>query len=69
MNTIDPDAGAALVASIHAPWKATVRECLARWSTLDAPAREYSYLVVQEGGDRRRTLNAHAIGELCTQLC
>lgn len=69
MMAIDPNRAAALVATIHSPWRATVAECLSRWATLDADARLNSYLVVD--GDEpgvRRTLNGRHIAALAAQL-
>ena len=63
--TIDPTRRAALVASIHAPWRATVAECLTRWASLDRATQCRSYLVVE--GDlpgARETLGSSAIGSL-----
>jgi len=56
---------AQLVASIHQPWRASVRECLDRWLRLDSAARESAYLVL-EGPEPnlRRTLNAAEIAKL-----
>ncbi|EZP52813.1 MULTISPECIES: hypothetical protein [Sphingomonas] len=56
---------AQLVASIHQPWRASVRECLDRWQRLDAAARASAYLVL-EGPEPnlRRTLNAVEIAKL-----
>ncbi len=61
---IENSAEADLVASIHAPWQATVGEYLDRWSGLDADARSHSYLVLRGDAGARRTLNAFAIAEL-----
>jgi hypothetical protein len=49
---------AELIESIHAPWKATVGECLSRWSRLDPLTRAHSYLVVHGEAGGRVTLNA-----------
>jgi hypothetical protein len=68
MMTVDPNGRAELIESIHQPWKATLGECLQRWRELDGPTRSQSYLVVQEGPDRRRTLNASRIAELAGQF-
>lgn len=60
---------AELVWSLHAPWQATVAECLQRWRALPPQTREGSYLVLRGSGGRRRTLSAAAIAELAaTQL-
>lgn len=63
INT-DMTARADLVASIHAPWRATVGECLARWEALSCRERSQSYLVLRGEAGARRTLNASAIAEL-----
>ncbi len=60
----DTGARADLVASIHAPWQATVGECLARWEALGPLERSQSYLVLRGDAGARRTLNASAIAEL-----
>ena len=60
----DLNARADLVATIHAPWQATVGECLERWGTLDPIDRSQSYLVLRGDAGARRTLNAFAIAEL-----
>lgn len=57
-------ARADLVASIHAPWQATVGECLARWETLGPAERSQSYLVLRGDGGAQRTLDAAAIADL-----
>ena len=38
------------------------------WRALDAAIRERSFLVLSEGADRRRTLNARKIAELAAEL-
>ena len=58
------NARADLVASIHAPWQATVGECLKRWETLGPTERSQSYLVLRGEAGARRTLNTLAIAEL-----
>ena len=63
-TTVNISARADLVASIHAPWQATVSECLARWQTLDPVEQSRSYLVLRGDAGARRTLNASAIAEL-----
>lgn len=68
MTNIYPTGRAELVESIHQPWRATVDECLDRWRMLEPRARAHSYLVVLEGADRRRTLNAQGIAELAARL-
>lgn len=60
----DLNARADLVASIHAPWQATVGECLERWEALGPTERSQSYLVLRGDAGARRTLNALAIAEL-----
>lgn len=60
----DFNARADLVATLYAPWQATVRECLKRWETLDPTERSQSYLVLRGEAGARRTLNASAIAEL-----
>lgn len=60
----DFSAQADLVATIHAPWRATVGECLRRWETLGPTERSQSYLVLRGAAGARRTLNASAIAEL-----
>ena len=63
--TIEPTRRASLVASIHAPWRATVAECLSRWVTLDRDTQTHSFLVVE--GDTpgaRETLGSSAISSL-----
>jgi hypothetical protein len=64
MTTIDPDARAELVETIHQPWKASVRDCLARWRQVPAAARDCCYLVLHDGPAARRTLNAGRLAEL-----
>jgi hypothetical protein len=69
MIGIDATRAAELVATIHAPWCATVGECVNRWATLDAATRATSYMVVR--GDEpgaRQTLNGSSIAELAAQL-
>lgn len=65
MDSPPSPATAQLVASIHQPVRASVRECLDRWLRLDAAAREAAYLVL-EGPEPnlRRTLNASEIAKL-----
>lgn len=63
-TAIDFSAQADLVATIHAPWQASVGECLKRWETLGPTERSQSYLVLRGDGGARRTLNASAIAEL-----
>ena len=60
----DFNARADLVATIHAPWQATVGKCLKRWETLGPTERSQSYLVLRGEAGARRTLNALAIAEL-----
>ncbi len=68
MPTItETSARADLVASIHAPWQATVGECLARWEALRPVEQTQSYLVLRGDAGARRTLNASAIAELVGQ--
>lgn len=67
--SVDPKRGAALVESIHQPWRATLGECLQRWRLLDAATRAACYLVLD--GDEpttRHTLNARRIAELSADL-
>jgi hypothetical protein len=64
MTVLDPDGSAALVASIHPPWRGSLAACLSRWAVLDAAEREGAYLVLELGGEQRRTLNAAAIADL-----
>lgn len=69
MLIVEPDRRAALVASIHSPWRATVADCVHRWSELDPTTRAGSYLVIE--GDEpglRRTLNARQIADLAARL-
>lgn len=47
MQGIDLNRPASLVASIHAPWRATVAECLSRWAKFDLETQARSYLVVE----------------------
>ncbi|MBB5712414.1 hypothetical protein FHT02_003673 [Sphingomonas xinjiangensis] len=61
MLTVDPDEPAELIESIHQPWKATLAQCLHRWSGLDKLSRAQSYLVIQGCIGNRRTLNAAGI--------
>jgi hypothetical protein len=69
MNSCDPTRAAELVSSIHAPWRATVRECIHLWANLDAAERAASYLVVRgDGPGLRQTFNSEGIAELATQL-
>lgn len=63
-TSTDTSTRADLVASIHAPWQATVGECLARWKALGPVEQSRSYLVLRGDGGARRTLNASAISEL-----
>ena len=65
MDSPPSPATAQLVASIHQPVRASVRECLDRWLRLDAAARESACLVL-EGPEPnlRRTLNASEIAKL-----
>lgn len=63
-TSTDRSARADLVASIHAPWQATVGECLDRWEALGPTERSQSYLVLRGDAGARRTLNALAIAEL-----
>ena len=66
---VDPKRGAALVESIHQPWRATLGECLQRWRGLDAQARAACYLVLDgEEPTTRHTLNARRIAELAASL-
>ncbi|WP_375401990.1 hypothetical protein [uncultured Sphingomonas sp.] len=69
MTPYDPTRAAELVASIHAPWRATVGECLSRWAGLDPATRAGSYLIVHsdEPGSRR-TLNGARIAELAANV-
>jgi hypothetical protein len=62
--TVHSGAHADLVASIHAPWQATVDECLERWAALGPNEQARSYLVLRGDAGARRTLNAAAIAEL-----
>lgn len=62
--TADLSAQADLVATIYAPWQATVGECLKRWEALGPAERLQSYLVLRGEAGARRTLNASAIAEL-----
>lgn len=65
MFAVESNRRAALVASIHSPWRATLAECVARWTSLDEITRAHSYLVVD--GDEpgvRHTLNSRRIAEL-----
>lgn len=69
MIIVDQNRRAALVASIHSPWRASVAECLNRWTDLDPSTRIGSYLVVE--GDEpgvRHTINGDGIARLATQL-
>ncbi len=61
-------AHAELVAGIHAPWNATVGECLRRWAALAPVERSRSYLVLHGEAGARRTLNASAIGVLARHI-
>ena len=58
------EARADLVANLHAPWRATVGECLRRWAALGPGERARSYLVLHGDAGARRTLNAAAIARL-----
>jgi hypothetical protein len=65
----DLNAGAALVVSLHAPSRATLSVCLARWMRLDERSRFGAFLVVDEPEfGRKRTLNGEAIQRLVTAL-
>ena len=66
--TTDRHARAELIENIHQPWRATLAECLHRWGTLSPGARSQSYLVLQEQGGRRHTLNATGIADLAARL-
>lgn len=68
MTDIDPNGRAELVETIHQPWKASVRDCLARWRAVPVDARDACYLVLHEGAAYRRTLNAGRIAELDAML-
>lgn len=63
-DATDLTARADLVATIHAPWQATVGECLQRWATLGTIQQSQSYLVLRGDAGARRTLNASAIAKL-----
>ncbi|HEX8484066.1 hypothetical protein [Sphingomonas sp.] len=69
MIVVEPNRRAELVANLHSPWRATVAECLDRWSNLDGSARAHSYIVVEgvEPGIRH-TLNSSRIAELAMTL-
>lgn len=65
MLSIDLGRHAWLVFGIHAPLRATLAECLARWSALDQSAQGQSYLVLE--GDQpgmRQTISSPGIAEL-----
>ena len=64
----DPDVTAELVESIHQPWRATVGECVSRWTAFDARKRSASFLVVHGEGGGRHTLNAKGIAVLAGRL-
>lgn len=64
MTATDTSARADLIASISAPWQATLGECLSRWRALTPSDRSRSYLVLRGDAGARRTLNASAIAEL-----
>jgi hypothetical protein len=65
MTSADLNRPAALVASIRAPWRSTVADCLSRWGAMDSDTRASSYLVVEgEKPGERHTLNAGRIAEL-----
>lgn len=63
--TIETAQSATLVASICAPWRASVAECLSRWQSLNGASRATSYLVLEGGAPGvRHTLNSRAIEQL-----
>ena len=65
MQGIDLTRPASLVSSIHAPWRATVAECLSRWIKFDAETQARSYLVLE--GDKpgaRQTIGGSGIATL-----
>lgn len=65
MDVSSGTAFAQLVASIHQPVRAPVRECLDSWRRLDAKTQAAAYLVIEGPEPRmRRTLNAAAIARL-----
>ncbi len=65
MDTVSQTVTAQLVASIHQPLRASLRECLDLWRRLDPSARASAYLVLEGPEPRlRRTLNATAIEAL-----
>lgn len=69
MIEVEQDRRAALVASIHSPWRASVAECLDRWTALDPSTRVRSYLVVEgDGPGVRHTFNGDGIARLAAQL-
>lgn len=69
MIDIDPNRPAELVASIHSPWRASVGECLRRWTSLDDGAWARSFLVVRgDEPDARHTLNGSRIAELAARF-
>jgi hypothetical protein len=63
-STPETSAPADRVAGIHAPWNATVGECLQRWAELGPIERSRTYLVLRGDEGARRTLNSSAIAEL-----
>jgi hypothetical protein len=68
LTVTDTSARADLVAGIHAPFNATVSECLTRWSALNPTEQSRSYLVLHGNAGARRTLNASAICKLTHQI-
>lgn len=65
MIVVEPSRPAELVASIHSPWRASVAECVLRWTSFDDRTRAQSYFVVR--GDEpgaRHTFNGDRIAEL-----
>lgn len=67
--TIETAQFATLVASICAPWRASVAECLSRWQSLDGASRATSYLVLEgKAPGLRHTLNSSAIEQLAAKV-
>lgn len=64
MITPDADIDADLIAGIHAPWRASVGECLSKWASLTPFEQSRSYLVLRGEAGARRTLNPLGIAEL-----
>jgi hypothetical protein len=69
MSSLNLNATAALVESIHAPWRDTVEGCLSKWAGLDERTRSRAYLVVDTGSSgRKRTFNGAEIANIVSVI-